>query len=140
MFKYETLLRLFTVLGAFSIGGLTESWAQATDVDCTSCVDAVDIAGGAVTSGKIADGEVKTPDLADGAVTGAKVKDGSIDLNDLSPAVQQVIADLQAQVAALRGQAAAAESDIAALEGDPIFAQSGFIADLASSSTRSRPT
>jgi hypothetical protein len=42
-----------------------------------------DIAGNAVTTGKIADGQVTTPDIAPGAVTAAKIGKGQIGCSEI---------------------------------------------------------
>jgi len=52
--------------------------AQATDVDCPGCVDAGDIALGAVRTARIANHAVNTSKLADGAVTADQLAFGAV--------------------------------------------------------------
>jgi hypothetical protein len=71
-------------------------WAQAaTDVDCSECVDASDIAAGsiknnkiqqfAVQSDKIAKQAVTSPKIAPEAVTTGKIKDGAVTPEKMAP-------------------------------------------------------
>lgn len=86
MFRYGTILPTFALASLMVVGLATEGRAQtANDVVCNKCVDKRDLAKNAVARNKI----------KRNAVTGAKVKDGSIELKDLSPALRQMIANLQ---------------------------------------------
>ena len=68
--------------------------APATDLVCTGCVQATDLATNAVTAAKlvansvagekILDGSVAAADLAAGSVDASKIKDGSVALGDLA--------------------------------------------------------
>ena len=48
----------------------------ADDVDCSECVDTVDIAVNAITSSRIKDGQIRNQDLAINAITSDRIKDG----------------------------------------------------------------
>ncbi len=103
MFRYLKILPVLALAGTLGLLHMPGAAAQtATDLDCNKCVGAKDLARKAVTKSRI----------KKNAVTGRKIKDGTVGLADLSAAVQQLIADLQARVAALEAQA-------------------GFVADLA---------
>ena len=111
--------RSFNAPAALVAAGLTLGlWAGpaaaqvvADDVVCSRCVDTSDIESQAITTGKLANdavsknkiqnGAVKSRHIGPNQVTGGKILDGTVGLADLSPAVQQVIADLQAKVAAI---------------------------------------
>jgi len=55
----------------------------AADVDCTGCVDTVDIADNAVTSAEIEDNAVTTAKIANDAVTGDHVEDNTLTSDDI---------------------------------------------------------
>ena len=57
----------------------------ATDVQCTACVGTSDLAGSAVTTAKIKDGEVKTEDIALSAIGSARIKDNDVKAQDIAP-------------------------------------------------------
>ena len=101
MFKYLRLLPVLALAGMLGLLHMPGAAAQATNLDCNKCVDKGDIAKKAVKASKIAKDAVKTKKIKDDAVTSAKIEDGTVALADLSPEVQQIIADLQAQVAAM---------------------------------------
>ena len=65
-------------------------------------INAATIANRSIGTNKLIPGSINTSVIANGAVTGTKIADGAVGLADLSPAVQQIIADLQAQVAAMQ--------------------------------------
>ena len=89
MFRYLKMLPVLALAGTLGLIWAPEAKAQtAGDLDCNKCVDKGNIARKAVTKSRI----------KKNAVTGAKIKDGSVGLGDLSAEVQQIIADLQAQV------------------------------------------
>ena len=58
--KRRTIHRSATAL-ALCVLAAQGAWGQATDLECNRCVDTSDLAADAVTSGKIADGEVTSP-------------------------------------------------------------------------------
>ena len=104
----------------------------ADDVVCAGCVQATDIANGTIGPNKLIPGSINAVTIAngsigpnklipgsintsviannairsnkilDGAVQNADIADDAVDLSKLSPAVRQIIADLQAQVAAMQ--------------------------------------
>lgn len=104
----------------------------ADDVVCAGCVQATDIANGTIGPNKLIPGSVNAATIAngsigpnklipgsintatiasnairsnkilDGAVQNADIADDAVDLAKLSPAVRQIISDLQAQVAAMQ--------------------------------------
>src|SRR5574338_1164524 len=87
----STKLASIIAIAAFAGGSLFAPPVQqaiaaviATDVQCTGCVGSSDLAGNAVTSAKIKDGQVKASDLAGNAVTSAKITDGTIEYGDVS--------------------------------------------------------
>ena len=82
----------FIAIAAFAAGGFVMSPVPqaiaaviATDVQCTGCVGTADLAGNAITSAKIKDGEVKTDDIAVSAVGSARIKDNDVKAQDLAP-------------------------------------------------------
>ena len=101
MISVKTSLFLLAtfIAGAFVASPVPQAIAAiiATDVQCTGCVGTADMAGNAVTSLKIKDGEVKSADLASNVVTSAKIasntvqssdiRDGTIEAVDIAPAV-----------------------------------------------------
>lgn len=74
-------------IGAFVMSPVPQAIAAviATDVQCTGCVGTADLAGNAVTSVKIKDGEVKTDDIAAGAVGSLRIKDNDVKTQDIAP-------------------------------------------------------
>ncbi len=84
--EYETMSNITKTshcLGlALAVGLLTPAlaWGQATDLECAipGCVGTRDIADGAVTGNKLAQGSILTGKYADGSVTGNKLANGSI--------------------------------------------------------------
>lgn len=86
--KYTSIF----VVAAFAAGSFFAPPEQqaiaaviATDVQCTGCVGTADLAGNAVTSVKIKDGEVKTEDIAASAIGSARIKDNDVKAQDLAP-------------------------------------------------------
>ena len=75
-------------LAGLMFGSMQASAQVATDVQCTSCVGATDLATGSVTTSEIANGGVRNLDLGANAVTSGKIKDGSVVFADLSSDVQ----------------------------------------------------
>lgn len=63
----------------------------ATDLNCTACVSADDIAASAVNTNEIVNGGVKTADLGANSVTSGKIKDGSVAFADLTPEIQDYV-------------------------------------------------
>jgi hypothetical protein len=63
---------------------LAEAQAAATDLVCDKCVGTTDIADNAVTSGKIASGQVKSGDIATSAVSSAKILDSGVTNFDIA--------------------------------------------------------
>ena len=78
----------------------------ATDLDCTRCVNGVEVANNAITSIKIRNGAVKSADLGTGVVTEAK----------LAPSVMETINTLAADVAALKAENTSLKADVVALK------------------------
>ena len=81
----------FIAIAAFAAGGFVMSPVPqaiaaviATDVQCTGCVGTADMAGNAITSVKIKDGEVKTDDIAAGAVGSLRIKDNDVKAQDIA--------------------------------------------------------
>ena len=83
----SNLIRTFLIgIALLSMGA--EAQADEHNVNCIGCVDTVDIAADAVTSGKIANnavrsghirtGAVRTSDIADDAVTSSKIADKAV--------------------------------------------------------------
>jgi hypothetical protein len=88
-----------------------KAYAQATDVDCSGCVDSGDIAGGGVTTSDIAAGAVTTGKIDNRAVTTSKIgtrqvttakikpravttsriKDGAVTVDKVEPALKNSI-------------------------------------------------
>ena len=85
--KLYAMLAAMFMAGAFLASPDLRAYAStiANDVICTGCVGTSDIAGNAITSAKIKDGEVKTADIANGAANSAKIVDNSITAADLAP-------------------------------------------------------
>ena len=86
----------------------------ATDLSCTSCVSEAEIANGAVTSVKIANGTIVNADIKASAVTTDKIKNGTILEADLATALRDdiggAIADITfARVSASGGGAVGAQ-------------------------------
>ncbi len=75
-------------LTGLMLASMQASAQVATDVQCTSCVGANDLAPASVTTSEIANGGVRNPDLGANAVTSGKIKDGSVVFADLSSQVQ----------------------------------------------------
>jgi len=76
-----SLKMALVIVAAFAAGSFFTPPVQqaiaaviATDVQCTGCVGTSDIAGNAVTSAKIKDGEVKAAEIATDAVGGAELQ------------------------------------------------------------------
>jgi len=79
-------------VAAFAAGGFVMSPVPqaiaaviATDVQCTGCIGTADLAGNAVTSAKIKDGEIKTDDIAASAVGSLRIKDNDVKAQDIAP-------------------------------------------------------
>ena len=86
----------------------------ATNLDCTSCVSADEIANGAVTSAKIATGTIAGVDIRASAITSDKIKNGTVAKADLEVALRDAldgaIADISfARIAASGGGVVGAE-------------------------------
>ena len=69
------------LLAGFHVG---TAWGQATDLDCTSCVDENELAQGAVTTMKIGGASVNASKIASGAVTAAKIAPGAVNVTKLA--------------------------------------------------------
>ena len=78
----------------------------ATDVQCTACVGADDLAAASVSTSEIANGAVRNVDLGANSVTSGKIKDGNVNLADLSPDVQSFLGASIASIS-VTGQLAA---------------------------------
>jgi hypothetical protein len=63
---------------------LAEATAAATDLVCDKCVGTTDIADNAVTTGKIANGQVKAPDIATDAVTAAEIGSSQVGNSEIA--------------------------------------------------------
>ena len=84
----SSLRALAPIICATLLGSTAAFGQAASDVQCTKCVDAGDIAKGAIDKkrlakgavirSKIAKGAVNAARLADGAVTEAKIRDGAV--------------------------------------------------------------
>jgi len=85
--KMLGMLAVAFVAGAFFASPVPQAIAAviATDVQCAGCVGTADLAGNAVTSTKIKDGEVKTEDIAAGAIGTVRLKDNDVKAQDLAP-------------------------------------------------------
>ena len=75
--RLPSSLRKFGILAGLCFIS-TVAFGQATDVDCTQCVDRQDLASKAVTSGKLGSGAVTNQKLAKDAVTTNKIKNQSV--------------------------------------------------------------
>lgn len=85
----------------------------ATDVQCSDCVGATDIASDSVGSSEIQADSVGGSELQPNAVGAAEITDGSVGEAELAPSVNDSLAELsslQAQVDALSAQLAALEA------------------------------
>lgn len=69
----------------------TQVRAQATDVDCTKCVDSRDIAVKAVTTGKLQSEAVTKDKIGRGAVTTSRIKNGAVTPSKVSPELSNSI-------------------------------------------------
>ena len=78
--KMVGMLAAAFVAGSFFASPELRAYAStiANDVICSGCVGTSDLAGNAVTSAKIKDGEVKTADIGGSAVTNAKISNGAV--------------------------------------------------------------
>jgi len=86
--KYTSIIAIAAfAAGSFFAPPVQQAIAAviATDVQCTGCVGTADLAGNAVTSPKIKDGEVKTEDIAVSAIGSARIKDNDVKAQDLAP-------------------------------------------------------
>lgn len=83
MKKCNYVLRCVFIIGLISAWSGTNA-APADDVVCGGCIGSSDIKVGAVTSGKIKDGAVKTVDIAGNAITSGKIKDGEVNAADVA--------------------------------------------------------
>lgn len=63
--------------------GTDDTGGTSSDVDCTGCVDDVDILDGSILSVDIADGTVGSADIAEGGVGSSEIADGAIANVDL---------------------------------------------------------
>ena len=81
--KALTLAGSTALLAVLAAGG---AWAQANDLVCNECVQAVDLAPNAVNNSKIANGSVNAAKLAANAVTVAKIANNSITTPKLTTA------------------------------------------------------
>ncbi|MBM4218261.1 MAG: hypothetical protein FJ171_01215 [Gammaproteobacteria bacterium] len=82
---------IVTVVALVCLSGGAARAQTATDLECTGCVGATDIAAQAVTSGKIANGTILNADIASGAVTSDKIRNGTIARADLATALRDSI-------------------------------------------------
>ena len=81
MLPYQKTLKTLGLAGGVALmASLAESaaWAQASDLVCTECVQAGDLAANAVNNSKIANGSINAAKLAANAVTVAKIANNSI--------------------------------------------------------------
>ncbi|HEV8386823.1 MAG TPA: hypothetical protein VGQ03_04295 [Nitrososphaera sp.] len=79
--KYALIIAISAfAAGAFVVSPVPQAIAAviATDVQCTGCVGTSDLAGNAVTSVKIKDGEVKAADIAANAVGSSEIATGAV--------------------------------------------------------------
>ena len=85
--KYAVFIAVAAFLtGSFLASPELRAYAStiANDVICTGCVGTADLAGNAVTSAKIKDGEVKTEDIALSAIGSARIKDNDVKAQDIA--------------------------------------------------------
>jgi hypothetical protein len=75
----------------------------ATNLDCTSCVSADEIANGAVTSAKIATGTIAGVDIRASTITSEKILNGTITKADLAAALRDDIDGAIADISASGG-------------------------------------
>lgn len=80
----KKLIMAFLLTGSFLFFTTTVFAQAATDVDCTGCVGATDLATSAVTGQKIQNSAVTTQKIQNNAVTAAKILDGTIVNADIS--------------------------------------------------------
>ena len=85
--KMLGMLAAAFVAGSFFASPELRAYAStiANDVICTGCVGTADLAGNAVTSAKIKDGEVKSEDIALSAIGSARIKDNDVKAQDIAP-------------------------------------------------------
>jgi hypothetical protein len=95
----HTTLRNFVVgLAPIVLMALgAEVRAQATDVDCSKCVDSKDIAVKAVTTGKLQSESVTKDKIARSAVTTSRIKNGAVTISKVSPELSNSIGTFCAQ-------------------------------------------
>lgn len=80
----KKLIMAFFVTGSFLFFSTTVFAQAATDVACTGCVGATDLATSAVTGTKIQNGAVTATKLQNNAVTSSKISDGTIAAADVA--------------------------------------------------------
>ncbi len=80
---WSLLLSLIAIV-VFSPAAFAQT---ATDVNCSKCVDASDLAKKSVGSGKLKSDAVSTNKIKDGAVTARKLADGAVTADKLAPGV-----------------------------------------------------
>lgn len=73
------------------LAGAPAAAQTATDLNCVSCVSEAEIANGAVTSVKIANGTIANADIKASAITTDKIKNATIVMADLAAALQDDI-------------------------------------------------
>lgn len=71
----------------FSVGQTVTGTVAATDLTCADCLNAADVALGAIGTSEIADGTVSLVDLAANSVDSSKIVDGSVTAADLAAPV-----------------------------------------------------
>jgi hypothetical protein len=87
MIKYSTL----ALVTCGCLAGAPVAAQTATDLNCVSCVSEAEIANGAVTSVKIANGTIANADIRASAITTDKIKNATIVMADLAAALQDDI-------------------------------------------------
>jgi len=118
-----TLIVAWAMLGSASV-----ALGQATDVECSKCVDTGDIAADAisswklrnraVTASKIAPDAVTTSKIDAQAVTTAKIRNGAVTDKKLSPELAVAIAGFSSSTAANAAGIQAIEGSIEGIEGE----------------------
>ncbi len=84
--KYALIIVAAFAAGAFFTSPVPQAIAAviATDVQCTGCVGASDLASSAVTSTKLASSAVTSTKITSNAVTSSKIADGTVAKADLA--------------------------------------------------------